>query len=252
MPLLDHFHPPLSEGVGWGPIHSGWATHVTETLNETWLSADFLALEHTSFGPHVEIDVAALEHRAGRETVAGNGGGVATLPRTWAPPQAVCTVATLFPDAFEVRVYAGHGGWYLVGAIEFVSPGNKDRPDERQAFAAKCASYLHQGASVVVIDVVTNRRANLHNDILRMVSVTDERAFLPDGVFLYAAAYRPALRQGQPQCDVWHQPCAIGQPLPTMPLRLTGDLFVPIDFETTYMETCRRRRLVGPAPGTPA
>jgi hypothetical protein len=29
-----------------------------------------------------------------------------------------------------------------------------------------------------------------------------------------------------------------------MPLRLTGDLFVPVDFEATYMEACRRRRLV--------
>jgi hypothetical protein len=26
-------------------------------------------------------------------------------------------------------------------------------------------------------------------------------------------------------------------------LRLTGDLFVPVDFEATYQEACRRRRL---------
>jgi hypothetical protein len=29
-----------------------------------------------------------------------------------------------------------------------------------------------------------------------------------------------------------------------LPLRLTGDLFVPVDFEATYVETCRRRRLL--------
>ena len=27
--------------------------------------------------------------------------------------------------------------------------------------------------------------------------------------------------------------------LPTMPLRLTGDLFVPVELELAYMETCR-------------
>ena len=27
-----------------------------------------------------------------------------------------------------------------------------------------------------------------------------------------------------------------------MPLRLTGDLFVPVEFEATYQETCRQRR----------
>jgi hypothetical protein len=248
MPLLDHFHPPLSEGVGWRSIFSGWATRIADALNEACLSEELLALEHTQFSPNVGIDVAAREDGDEPETRAGAAG----LQQTWAPSQADWTFGTTFPDVLEVRVFAGQGGWYLVGAVAFVSPWNKERAADRRAFAARCATYLHQGASLVVLDIVTNRRANLHNDILRMVNVTDDRAFLPDGVFLYAAAYRPALRQGQPQCDVWHQPCAVGQPLPTIPLRLTGDLFVPIDFETTYMETCRRRRLVGPSPETPA
>ncbi len=39
-------------------------------------------------------------------------------------------------------------------------------------------------------------------------------------------------------------PCAVGAPLPVMPLRLTGDLFVPVDFEATYQEACRRRRII--------
>ena len=47
------------------------------------------------------------------------------------------------------------------------------------------------------------------------------------------------------QIDVWAQSCAVGTVLPTMPLRLTGDLFVPVEFEATYLETCRQRRLLG-------
>ena len=38
-------------------------------------------------------------------------------------------------------------------------------------------------------------------------------------------------------------PLCIGSPLPVMPLRLAGDTFVPINFEATYQEACRRRRL---------
>jgi hypothetical protein len=244
MPLLDHFHPPVENLLRWDSLHSGWATRIADVLNDQWLSARFLATEHTHFGPHVEIDVAALERPGHPAAPSGNGGAVATLPRTWAPPAAACTVPADFPDSLEVRVYAGHGGWHLVGAIELISPGNKDRAEGRRLFAAKCAAYLQQGASVALIDVVSGRRANLHNDLLRLLGVNDGQAFMPDDVYLYAAAYRPALRAEQPQFDIWQQPCAVGEALPVMPLRLTGDLFVPIDFEATYMETCRRRRLV--------
>jgi hypothetical protein len=40
----------------------------------------------------------------------------------------------------------------------------KDRPENRQAFVAKCAGYLREQVSVVVVDVVTTRRANLHQE----------------------------------------------------------------------------------------
>ena len=62
-------------------------------------------------------------------------------------------------------------------------------------------------------------------------------------VALYSVAYRPVLRQDRQEIDCWPVPLQIGQPLPIMPLRLTGDLFVPVDFENTYMEACRRRKI---------
>jgi hypothetical protein len=92
------------------------------------------------------------------------------------------------------------------------------------------------------MDIVTDRRANLHNDILGLLDRADE-ARLPDDA-LYAAAYRPVLRGDEPQIDVWTEGVSVGEPLPTMPLRLTGDLFVPVEFEATYLETCRRRRVL--------
>src|SRR5438034_1145937 len=75
-----------------------------------------------------------------------NGPAVGTITApTWAPPAPARTLPSIFPDNFEVRVFATAAGMTLVGAIELVSPANKDRPESRRAFAAKCASYLYHG-----------------------------------------------------------------------------------------------------------
>jgi hypothetical protein len=147
-----------------------------------------------------------------------------------------------FPENFEVRVFTDSGGATLVAAIELVSPGNKDRAEERRAFTTKCASYLYQGVALLVIDIVTSRRANLHNETMRLMAAPAALDF-PAAVELYAVAYRPVRRKGRDQIDLWQATCALGAALPVLPLRLTGDLFVPVDFEAAYQEACRRRRL---------
>src|SRR6516162_1462367 len=193
MPLLDHFHPPLSTERRWESFHSSWATRLADALTERWLPPNYIAEEHAHLGPSVEIDVGTFE----RETASASaeGGAVATVGRkVWTPPIAEGTFAAVFPDTFEVRVLCTDTGPKLVAAIELISPGNKDRPAERRAFAIKCASYLCQGISVIIVDIVTNRRANLHNDILRIMEAGDLLALPPESN-LYAVAYRP-LRRG--------------------------------------------------------
>jgi hypothetical protein len=93
------------------------------------------------------------------------------------------------------------------------------------------------------MDVVTNRHANLHNEIMHLMETGPDLNFPPE-VSLYAVAYRPARREQQEEIDLWRRPLALGEPLPTLPLRLTSDLFVPVDFEAAYQEACRRRRLL--------
>jgi hypothetical protein len=242
MPLLDHFHPPVSNRLQWQSFHSAWATHIANDLNANWLSEEFLAAEFAGAGT-LEIDVAAFEQQRGEANGAGHGSTTAALmPRLWTPPAATFTVPAIFPESFEVRVFSNVGGLTLVAAIELVSPGNKDRPDVRRAFAAKCASYLHRGVSLIIMDVVTDRRANLHNALADLLEWPPETR-LPADPSLYAVAYRPVLREGRAETDLWPATVAVGEPLPTLPLRLTGDIFVPVEFEATYQEACRRRRL---------
>ncbi|HXG11675.1 MAG TPA: DUF4058 family protein [Gemmataceae bacterium] len=243
MPLLDHVHAPFSLEHHWESFHSNWATRIADALSDC-LPPEFIAEEHAHAGPNLEIDVATYERTSGRPDALPNGPQVATAaPPTWAPPAPAKMMPAVFPDTFEVRVLSTVGGLKVVGAIELISPSNKDRPEERRAFATKCASYLHQGISLIIIDIVTNRRANLHNEIMRLMDAAPDLN-LPPETDLYSVAYRPVLRQGQPKIDLWFATFNVGGALPVMPLRLTGDLFVPVDFEATYQEACRRRRLV--------
>jgi hypothetical protein len=240
MPLMDHFRPPLRSRFPYTALHSAWAAFLATNLVERWLPPTFTALEHTYQGTEIEIDVAAYETSGG--VVAQGNGAVATLPRTWTAPPPRATAPFEFPDNFEVLVYQDEEGMQLVGAIEFVSPKNKDRPDRRHSFVRKCASPLQRGVSVVILDVVTERRANLHNQLMRALEI-EGAALLGAGVGIYASSYRPVQRDDRIEVDLWAEPCVTGQPVPTMPLRLTGDLIVPVEFEEAYLEICRRRKL---------
>ncbi len=244
MPLIDHFHPPLSNERRWESFHSGWATRIADALTERWLPPNYIAEEHVHLGPSVEIDVGTFERETSSNAAEGAHAVATIRPKLWAPPAPDGALPSVFPDTFEVQVICTDTGPKLVAAIELISPGNKDRPAERRAFAIKCASYLYQGISLIIVDIVTNRRANLHNEMLGVMEAPDTLN-LDAGCYLYAAAYRPIRRDGKDEIDTWRSRLGLGEPLPELPLGLSGDLVIHVDFETTYEEACRRRRLVG-------
>ena len=235
MPVLDHFHPPVSDEIQWNTFHSAWASTIATRLNEI-VPAEFRVHENLKLGGGLEIDVAAI-HESGMD-----GAGTA-FQSEWQPPTAPRTGPAIFPDRFEVLVFRQFGGRQLVGAIELVSPSNKDSRESRDAFGSKVCSYLHEAVSVLIVDVVTERRANLHNAIIEMLNLPVEFE-LDTEPGLYAASYRPVVRDGRPEFDVWSESFPVGAPLPTMPLRLIADHFVPVELEATYLETCRKRRLM--------
>jgi hypothetical protein len=247
MPLRDHFHPPIERRLPWQPLHSGWISSLTVQLNAV-MPEQFVAFDHVRIHGGLEIDVGAYEERNGTAPPpdangdSRAGGSVATLSQIYTPPKATGTVRHDFDEVVEVKIYKDPEDRKLVGAIELISPANKDRPESRQAFIGKCLDYLGSGACVMIVDVVTNRYANLHNEIVRLLSAAPGLE-LPDGENLYAATYRPVVRNKQTEIDIWVQALRTGEPLPTMPLRLVADLFVPVELEAAYTEACRGRRL---------
>jgi hypothetical protein len=241
MPLLDHFHPPLTPERAWESFHSMWAAEVARTLNRRVLPKGYFAEAQVHIGGRVEVDVPTFQKEPGDGLpVDGLSGGVAL--ETWAPPVTSRFMPAIFPDEIEVRVLATRTGATLVGAIEFISPGNKDRPEARRAFAAKCASYLQQGIGLIIVDVVTERQANLHDELIRLMELPEALRF-PSETMLYVVSYRPFRTAESDQVEFWPVPVELGQALPIMPLALRDGPTLPVELETTYTEACLSSRL---------
>jgi hypothetical protein len=231
MPLLDHFHPPLSERRQWHSFHSVWATMIAVDLNRQ-LPPGYFADPNVEF--NIEIDVAAFEEEKQDTGVVG-----------WSPPAPTLTAPmVLITNVVEIAVYNTEAGPVLIGAIELVSPANKDRPDTRDAFVSKCASYVQQAIGLIVVDLVTSRKADLHAELLgRITGIAAPRSEL------WAAAYRPWRAGAQTNVQVWHQPLTIGEPLATLPFWLKNGPCIKVDLEATYTRTLQEQRMLAAGTG---
>src|SRR5437868_2048191 len=159
MPLLDHFHPPLSRTHPWRGFHGAWAAAIARLLNAGVLPPGYYAVPFLDRDGPIEIDVATLHAPPPTDPASAE---------PWVPSAPGLEVAVEWPptDEVEVEVYADEGDPRLAAAVELVSPRNKDRPRSREAFVAKCAGHLRRGCGVVVVDPVTTRRADLHAELL--------------------------------------------------------------------------------------
>jgi hypothetical protein len=226
MPLLDHFHPPLSDRRHWHSFPNSWATYLSSQLNAL-LPAGYFAEANVQFG--VEIDVAALQEPSAASAATG-----------WAaPPPQSSHPFELSGVVVEVGIFSRSGGPQLAGAVELVSPANKDRPAHREAFVSKCVTYLQAGVGLILVDVVTERPADLHRELLVRLGAGDPGP----GPALSGSAYRPVERDGVGMLDVWRELIAVGQVLPTLPLWLRGGLCLPVELETAYERTCVEQRV---------
>jgi hypothetical protein len=239
MPLQDHFVPPLSVTHPWTGFHSAWATTIARLLNHGVLPPRYYAVPNVQLGGPVEIDVATL-----REANGANGGHTAEELSLWAPPAPTLTAAVDYSplDVVEVQVLYEEGGPRLTAAIELVSPSNKDRPASRRAFAINCAGYLQAGASVVMVDGVTDRHANLHEELGQLLDLGVAAAW-QSPTQLYATAYHTHTDTVETRLEVWAETLALGKPLPRMPLWLGTDVCVSLPLEESYVTTCADLRI---------
>ena len=173
MPLRDHFRPPVSKKSSWEGFHAMWPTCIVQQLRKQ-LPPGFVAEPRVHLGTLMEIDLGALESTDAPRAGASSGNGNGDTAAAWTATLPAVSVETEPPDEYEyeVRIFDVERERRL-GAIEFVSPANKDRPEARDSFVAKCAALLRKGVAVSIVDLVTMRRFNLYAQLMAYVGHPD-------------------------------------------------------------------------------
>jgi hypothetical protein len=252
MPLKDHFQPPVWKQASWEGFHGTWPAVMVQELNKV-LPEKFSAEPRVHLGTFYEIDVCAFEgegyeQRAARLSqneiapLTNSGAALATL--TAIPPKPTLDVDADFTEeyAYEVLIFDQSRGRHLVAAVEIVSPANKDRPESRQLFAAKCAALLQKQVCVSIVDLVTIRRFNLYAELLDLVHQSDPT--LPNTPpSTYAATCRRTKTGERTRFQTWAFPLHVGDELPKLPIWLSDDLWVDLDLEASYETACQVLRI---------
>jgi hypothetical protein len=244
MPLRDHFRPPVWNQASWEGFHGMWPCTIVQQLSRE-LPPEFSAEPRVHLGSYFEIDVCAYEQDQWHPATGAapdESGGAATA--TWAPPEPTLALDVDLSEQYEyeVLIYDQSRGRVLVAAVEIVSPANKDRPENRRAFVAKCAALLQKRVCVSIVDLVTTRQFNLYTDLLDLIGRTDP-AFGLAPAPIYAATCRGRKVGQRPRIETWAYPLVVGGNLPTLPIWLGDDVAVSLDLEARYEETCRALRI---------
>ena len=230
MPLRDHFRPPLDDVHSWDGLHGGWPMMMIQQLIKV-LPERYFALPGVYLGSLYEVDIGSFRD-VGSDTEKSDPGERGLAVATYAAPKPTLTLEPELPkqDVYEVRIYDGRRNRELVAAIELVSPSNKDRPENREAFVAKVAALLKNGICVSIVDIVDTLDFNLYAELMDAVRGIDP-ALGNEPQPMYAVTLRTRYEERRKMMDNWYQPLAIDRPLPTLPVWLTRSLAVSLELE---------------------
>jgi hypothetical protein len=209
-------------------FHQDWTIELRRSLNAGRLPPGFTALTDQIAGGPIP-DILTLHRKRKNEDKLTSGGGSAVAV---APPTAK------FIDAVEEDTYARlanririqHRHGQVVAIIEIVSPGNKNSRHALGAFVRKASDLLWQGIHLLVVDLFPPSARDpqgIHKAIWDEIA---ERPFeLPIDKPITVVAYRAS-----PVKTAYVEPLAVGDNLPSLPIFLTDDVYVPAPLEETY------------------
>ena len=138
MPLRDHFHPPISRTFAWEGFQGAWPGMLVGRVRGL-LPPGYTAEPRARMGQYFELDVGAFEREIASPDVSDANAGAA-MSQMIAEPTVSADIDIGDQHEYEVLIYDTQREKTLVAAVEFVSPGNKDRAEHRQAFVAKCSA----------------------------------------------------------------------------------------------------------------
>lgn len=210
-------------------FHQSWLVNIRNALNGGILPAEYMALvEQVTGGPIP--NVVTLNTVPRRPRIAPGGLAVAD-----APPSA--RVVTRTENAQYLRkknrVVIRHGRGKVVAISEIVSPGNKDSQHAIDTFVRKACDILSQGVSLLVVDLFPPTRRDpqgIHKAIWDEYAGEEPFDFLPEKP-LTLASY---IDGDMPTAYVESE--AVGDVLPSLPIFLDEDHYVPAPLEETYTQ----------------
>ena len=221
MPLHD-----WSKLEGWEGVHHFWMGEITRDMNAN-LPPGYKAV----IGSHPLVKSPRLDSKP--DVSVSRAVAPQLPPRDYESsgypePDYAVAVADIEQDLTVIVMK----GPRVVAVVELISPGNKDRPSEREDCGKLYENYLRNAVNLMLVDVhrlpLTFSFASFLGDALKFAIPV-----LPTPM---AASYGIAgpLASGGSMFDIWQRPLAVGEPLPTLPLALRGIDFVNVNLEATY------------------
>lgn len=209
-------------------FHQDWTIELCRTLNRGCLPPGFTALTDQQTGGPIP-DVLTLQRGTKNPATRDTGGGLAVAT---APPKArfidQAEEDTYSRRANRIRIQHRHG--QIVAVIEIVSPGNKNSRTALKAFVRKASDLIWQGIHLLVVDLFPPSERDpqgIHKAIWDEIA---EHPFeLPPDKPLTVAAYRAV-----PTKTAYVEPVAVGDDLPSLPIFLTEEDYIPAPLEATY------------------
>jgi len=204
-----------------------WAIQLARTLNLGRLPPGFVALVEQQTGGPI-ADVLALGRKPGEGVDGERAGGLAVAA---APPKARFVVEEE-EDAYarranRIRIQHRHGE--VVAVIEIVPPGNKYSASALRSFVRKAAHLIWDGIHLLIVDLFPPSERDpqgIHKAIWDEIAV---RPFeLPVDKPLTVVAYRAV-----PVKTAYVEPVAVGDTLPSLPIFLTEEEYIPAPLEET-------------------
>lgn len=230
MPVLDHSSQDVQDVIEFESFHHHLATQIAIDLNKI-LPRGFRARAKVHIGP-IEVDVRADSAQDATET----------FPQYEVPKPSIKSNVNYPEESFEILIsYTSRRREITVGAIEIVSRRNKDRPEARAFFIAKCTNLLSAGVSLVIVDILRLPTFNLHNQLLENLQIKEGKLESKEKP-LYCCSYRPYTID-VPKIEVWAHSFNVGAVLPEIPLFMTTKYAIPVRLEQSYVEVYRGLKL---------
>lgn len=225
-------------------FHQCWVVELRNALNRGLLPPEFMAMTDQITGRPIP-DVVTLQTRK----PAGPPGGVAVKD---SPPTArvIQKIERINYAKRADRVVIRHGRGKVVAIIEILSPGNKDSQNALRSFVEKAADILNQGINLFVVDLfppTPRDPQGIHKAIIDQFA-DEPFAFLPEKP-LTVASYI-----GGDLPEAYVETVGVGDPLPSQPIFLTPDYYIPAPLEQTYQSAwdvypSMLKELIEPPPG---